>query len=59
MRCSFTRQTALGRGSRSDRPPYHTHTSSYSAPAAGLGRTTPHASPRWLAVDDVTAETYH
>ena len=26
---------------------------------AGLRRATPHASPRWLAADDVTVETYY
>jgi len=30
-----------------------------SAAAAGLGRATPYASPRWLAVDDVRVEVYY
>jgi len=30
-----------------------------SATAAGLGRATPHASPRLFAADDVTTETYY
>jgi len=30
-----------------------------SAAAAGLGRATPHASPRLFAADDVTTETYY
>jgi len=30
-----------------------------SAAANGLGRDTPHASPRWLAADNITVEAYY